>query len=365
MMPASKLLVLLPWLQLLLISTLTSTAGAFQSTITHRMRQQKYYLYDIDILVSRSQSTQQNHPLSASSADDFDPLRSPHDYPNGTGDKSSKSKSQETGTNDKVVPVEEDEEDWSPLKMKSVKNDFQGAATDDYSVTKSTFTRDWSAVSATSSASGSISISEEEYVETRNKVVDFDPLISPHSYAKGTDQGPVAVQSKSNIIQKQTVGVLLIDHGSKRSTSNQRLEKLRDIYQDRSPDHYSVKAAHMEIAEPSIQHQIREFCNEGVETIVCHPYFLSPGRHVLEDIPELIQEAIEVMKEEGVEDLEVLTTDPVGSNMDLMVGLIGTIVDEALGVDGEEEFESGFVEKEQGSLGGFFGEVQRMLDEQL
>lgn len=357
MIPASKLLVLLPWLQVLIISTSTSTAGAFQSTITHRMRQQKYVY---DILVSRSQSTAQNHPLSASSADDFDPLRSPHDYPNGTSDKTSKS--QETGSN----VEDEDEDDWSPLKMKSVKNDFQGAATDDYSVTKSTFTRDWSAVSATSSASGSISISEEEYVETRNKeVVDFDPLISPHAYAKGTDQGPVAVRSKSNIIQKQTVGVLLIDHGSKRSTSNQRLEKLRDIYQDRSPDHYSVKAAHMEIAEPSIQHQIREFCKEGVKTIVCHPYFLSPGRHVLEDIPELIQEAIEAMKEEGVEDLEVLTTDPVGSNMDLMVGLIGTIVDEALGVDGEEEFESGFVQKEQGSLGGFFGEVQRMLDEQL
>ena len=50
----------------------------------------------------------------------------------------------------------------------------------------------------------------------------------------------------------------------------------------------------MEIAPPSIKDGIQTFVEEeGVEKIVCHPYFLSPGRHVVEDIPQVIEEAID------------------------------------------------------------------------
>lgn len=292
--------------------------------------------------------------LKASPEDEaFDPLLSPHAYPNGTDENKEKENSTEN---------DEDDDDWSPLKMKSVKDDFDGASKKDYGVSKSTFTRSWSAVSATSNSNVVGEITTQTSKNEEVKVEIFDPLISPHAYAKGTNNAPI---QPKQYMKKEIVGVLLIDHGSKRSSSNLRLEKLRDIYQDRSPAHYSVKAAHMEIAEPSIQHQIREFCNEGVKKIVCHPYFLSPGRHVLEDIPELIEEAVEAMKKEGIEDLEVLTTDPVGSKLDLMVGLIATMVDDTLGVAEDNGFDSGYVEKDKGSLGGFFGEIQRMLDEQL
>jgi len=324
-----------------------SSIAAFQCTQYHRHPPQKLH--------------------AASNDDDFDPLLSPHAYPKGTGGQS-------VGTNSDDAS----EEDWSPMKIKSVQNDFRGSSDQEYGVEKSTFTRKWSEVSATSNSntvSTDVAAADDQTgsKRTREEISNgedngpkepelFDPLISPHAYAKGTSQGPIRPKSS---MKKETVGVLLIDHGSKRATSNQRLETLRDIYADRSPDHYSVKAAHMEIAEPSIQQQIRVFCDEGVKKIVCHPYFLSPGRHVLEDIPELIEEAVNAMKEEGVEDLEVLTTDPVGSNLDLMVGLIGTIVDDTLGVVDEDQHDAGFVEKDEASLGGFFGEIQRMLDEQL
>ena len=307
---------------------------------------------------------------AASNDEDFDPLLSPHAYPKGT-DKSTTAKAKAT------EKEEEDEEDWSPFKMQSVKNDFDGASSQEYGVEKSTFTRQWSASTVSNSEEvGPQETPDSTPTEKKDAVEFFDPLLSPHSYPQGTKAGPAKAANKrrsspsSSLIQKQTVGVLLIDHGSKRPTSNQRLEQLRVIYQERSPAHYSVKAAHMEIAEPSIQDMIREFCQEGVGKIVCHPYFLSPGRHVLEDIPVLIEEAVVAMREEGVVGLEVLTTDPVGSNLDLMVGLIGSMVNEALG-EGEGEngegegYESGFVEEKSGSLGGFFGEVQRMLDEQL
>ena len=178
-------------------------------------------------------------------------------------------------------------------------------------------------------------------------------------------QGPATSTTK--------VGVLLIDHGSRRASSNDRLLELAAAYEQRSPDHYVVRAAHMEIAAPSIEEGIRDLVEtEGVGRIVCHPYFLSPGRHVQEDIPELVAAAIETL---GVT-IPIVTTEPVGSSLDVMIDAIGTLVDESVremgGDDGStsrgqqarQQQQRGAADEEY-KLGGFFGEVQKMLDEQL
>ena len=339
-------------------------------------------------------STTSTLVLQASANDDFDPRFSPHAYPKGTS-STSESNAEET--------QEEEEEDWSPMKLNSVKKDFQGASNEEYNVERSSFTQQWSAVSTTSSAYNDNDNhhdhdTEEEaaLVPVPVPVADFDPLISPHAYSKGTSAKPMVTSKPTTTppikpTPKQPIGILLIDHGSKRPTSNQRLDILKDMYQNspNTPEHYTIKAAHMEIASPSIKEQMEEFYKEGVKKIVCHPYFLSPGRHVLEDIPVLIQEAEEYLEEKycnGKEDsdghadgrgngdyeLEVLLTEPVGSKLDLMIGLIGSMVQEALGEDDEgdegmDAYESGFVPKakDPSELGGFFGNIQRMLDEQL
>lgn len=317
--------------------------------------------------------------LSAASADDFDPLLSPHAYPKGTPSNN---------LDDGHVSNQEQKEegdDWSPMKLNSVKNDFKGSSDQEYTVEKAAFTRPWSTVSVTSSAfsekerqsanehsltSDATAPKEDEEEVASEKL--FDPLLSPHAYPKGTSSRPIASPFKPKQIVKQQVGVLLVDHGSKRQSSNQRLELLKEMYENspNTPSHYTIKAAHMEIAPPSIKDQMEAFYQEGITKIVCHPYFLSPGRHVLEDIPELIQEAELYLKDKyGVENLEVLSTEPVGSKLDLMIGLIGNMVEESLGEDssGEEGYESGFVEKEKDpmALGGFLGNVKRMMDEQL
>ena len=62
------------------------------------------------------------------------------------------------------------------------------------------------------------------------------------------------------------------------------------------------------------------------DEIVCHPYFLSPGRHVKEDIPKLVQEAIENL---NIDNIRVVITDPLGSNTPLMIGAIHSIVQAA------------------------------------
>jgi sirohydrochlorin ferrochelatase len=58
------------------------------------------------------------------------------------------------------------------------------------------------------------------------------------------------------------VGILLIDHGSKKQASNDRLDER--IYQQNVDSNVIVKAAHMEIAEPSIPDGLASLLKEGV-----------------------------------------------------------------------------------------------------
>jgi hypothetical protein len=152
----------------------------------------------------------------------------------------------------------------------------------------------------------------------------FDPTLSPHAYPKGT---PSAIVGDKDAAVKSVprVGILLVDHGSRNEASNDRLQQLARSYQRTVESHVIVKACHMEIARPTIPEGLEALLKEGVEEIVCHPYFLSPdGRHVSEDIPEIMKGAIESLNIE----IPVITTEPVGANMDRMVGIIQSIVEE-------------------------------------
>jgi len=156
----------------------------------------------------------------------------------------------------------------------------------------------------------------EESTDDAPNLIDpstFDPTLSPHAYASA---------------QVTTIGVLLIDHGSKRETSNQRLEALAQAYQETVPSNIIVQAAHMEIATPSIADGLASLLEQNVDEIVCHPYFLSPGRHVLEDIPELVAAA----KTDLQIDIPVTVTEPLGSQTNIMVDAIHQLVQKSVSV---------------------------------
>lgn len=88
------------------------------------------------------------------------------------------------------------------------------------------------------------------------------------------------------------LGIIICDHGSKRAAANDMIHTVRERFVARDGGGGAiVKVAHMELAEPSIQQAFDECVKAGATTIVCHPFFLSPGRHVTEDIPALMQEA--------------------------------------------------------------------------
>jgi sirohydrochlorin ferrochelatase len=80
----------------------------------------------------------------------------------------------------------------------------------------------------------------------------------------------------------------------------------------------------MEIATPTIQDGIASLLELGVDEIVCHPFFLSPGRHVQEDIPRIVKDAIDALKVS----IPVKTSAHVGSQTEIMIGAIHSLVSE-------------------------------------
>lgn len=86
-------------------------------------------------------------------------------------------------------------------------------------------------------------------------------------------------------------GFLLVDHGSRRTLSNQQLEAMAAMLQQRYPDIPCI-AAHMEIAQPDIATAARRLISAGVNHIHVLCYFLSNGRHISDDIPQLVKEAL-------------------------------------------------------------------------
>ena len=161
--------------------------------------------------------------------------------------------------------------------------------------------------------------------------LDFDPRVSPHAY----EAAPAAV------------GIIIVDHGSKVAAANERLERLCEGYATtRAPKHWVVRPAHMELASPSIGEAFDALVEAGCATIVCHPFFLSQGRHVREDVPALLDEAA------SRHNIPYSLTPPLGEApalLDLVHDVVSAGVKEAT----PEQDDGGF---------GFFGAIAEMIE---
>jgi len=88
--------------------------------------------------------------------------------------------------------------------------------------------------------------------------------------------------------------LLIVAHGSRRAESNEEVKTLTDQLRIRieslsQPDFSFVHCAFLELADPSIADGMRDCVATGVKELVVLPYFLSAGRHVVQDIPTLVE----------------------------------------------------------------------------
>lgn len=87
-----------------------------------------------------------------------------------------------------------------------------------------------------------------------------------------------------------------MDHGSRRESANRRLRELAndlaELFRQRREE-VIVEHAHMELAEPDVAAGVAACVRRGATHVVGVPCMLSRGRHVTEDIPRLLEEALE------------------------------------------------------------------------
>jgi sirohydrochlorin ferrochelatase len=99
---------------------------------------------------------------------------------------------------------------------------------------------------------------------------------------------------------KPMKALLLVAHGSRRESSNQEVRDLAARLGERARDRFDrVDCAFLEIAEPLIPEGIQRCVDAGAHQVVVLPYFLSAGRHVVEDIPNDV--AVKQVEHPGVD----------------------------------------------------------------
>jgi sirohydrochlorin ferrochelatase len=90
----------------------------------------------------------------------------------------------------------------------------------------------------------------------------------------------------------RTNGIIIVDHGSRRSESNRMLEEVAALFAERFAAAYGiVEPAHMELGEPSIATAYARCVARGATRVIVCPFFLGPGKHWTGDIPRLTADA--------------------------------------------------------------------------
>ena len=85
--------------------------------------------------------------------------------------------------------------------------------------------------------------------------------------------------------------LLLIAHGSRRKQSNDEVVILADRLKLNCSEQYEiVHSGFLELAETLIPEGIRKCVDDGATSIIVLPYFLNSGRHVVEDIPNIVND---------------------------------------------------------------------------
>ena len=131
--------------------------------------------------------------------------------------------------------------------------------------------------------------------------------------------------------ERALLGVIVVDHGSKREESNIYVQEMARLFQHHA-DVEIVEPAHMELASPDINAAYQACVARGAQYIVVHPYFLAPGRHWHKDIPELARQAARQHPETSC-----VVTPPLGIHKSIIDVMATRIRDALPSADNENE----------------------------
>ncbi|AFS79487.1 cobalamin (vitamin B12) biosynthesis protein CbiX [Gottschalkia acidurici 9a] len=101
-------------------------------------------------------------------------------------------------------------------------------------------------------------------------------------------------------------GIIIIGHGSRANDAKDIFLKVVEGLKEKL-DTPNVEGCFMELSEPYIPRTIDKMYNEGVRDFTVLPYFLFPGIHIKEDIPEILNEC-----KEKYGDISIKLAEPIG-----------------------------------------------------
>lgn len=114
--------------------------------------------------------------------------------------------------------------------------------------------------------------------------------------------------------------LLLVAHGSRREKSNEEVvEMSRKLKKHCDGEFDIVKPAFLELAEVLIPDGIQQCVNDGATSIIILPYFLNSGRHVVEDIPNIVN-----AEKESCPNVSIKISSHLGASEMMMDVLIST-----------------------------------------
>lgn len=83
--------------------------------------------------------------------------------------------------------------------------------------------------------------------------------------------------------------LLIMAHGSPRPEANDDIRKLADVIRERHAFDY-VTIGYLDCNEPDIAAAVDECVAAGASEIAAVPYFLHSGKHMLRDLPSILEE---------------------------------------------------------------------------
>lgn len=104
--------------------------------------------------------------------------------------------------------------------------------------------------------------------------------------------------------------IILLGHGSIREQANVEIKSLWETIAAQLPQ-FQISGAFVEVAEPTLEHEIERLVAEGAERIVIVPMFLTRGHHLANGIPKILDKFRAQHGQFEIELTEHLGVDPL------------------------------------------------------
>ncbi|MCD8522174.1 MAG: CbiX/SirB N-terminal domain-containing protein [Saccharospirillaceae bacterium] len=105
---------------------------------------------------------------------------------------------------------------------------------------------------------------------------------------------------------------ILLAHGSSDphwlAPFDQLLQRIRSSLTDPQA---RAELAYMELAEPSLQTQVKRLASEGYKRIDVLPLFFAAGRHLRKDVPAMLDELQQQLQQQDIE-ISIHLHTPIG-----------------------------------------------------